>query len=936
MKSSEAAVSFMIDTFNAGLEIKSFDIDGKRISFTFNCQGAGVITVEVDAKSLERGLEGYPGMAEAVIAMRIDGAGRCGQPVSAVLAYSPSGPNGMDRASKSEIRYEVTLMIHPGLEVRMACTVSRNAGTKGFEVLGAPELVSFKDIRSTSPARYEDLVAGTAAKIREATGYEGKLSVTSWGVAGEELTMTFNDTWTVGIGLMSGHVRLPAALRIKEIANVIRDDISVRLGCLPDYVTITDISPKAGGSDGVFSVTAEAGAFSMVLEYDDGVAASPVKEDLRIPAYSDIIYELENAEISSEIKYIEELVTDTPYRDIQGVVGSDGTPEPRMKEPILIDIDNLKKPAMSVIRLVSLVNRDTGVDLYATAVACLKDTINPDKITLASWGMAEDGSIDFAFRLRDGSLISVRAANGEAWLPEFEAATSAAVRGEVAQRLGADIADVHINGVQEAVEWLNVIMYWPDGIPIHYANVTTTFTASVGEFDITLENRLELWHYNPVANIEIKGGEEQLPDQKARPNYGYTLTSLVNRETGVDLLAKAMEYVANSQGMYRHVLGKWAMDGEDIVFTFVPDIGETTEYVPVSRIDVRVNIKTGEIVAAPRGIKEQFMEYLAGVLGVPVQEVELAGLATLAQEGFVANDRKVAILRFDLTEYYVQGQITLVPGQQWQFTQLEASDPLVGAAKAKLELMKAEGLNDDQLNFIGITPVISDIKDDIGRYDVLFRDHKGKDYKIGAEFNVLAGSWRFIIPHTYVDDSRLRENEAVTAAKKDLCERLGIAADQIGDFSYEVTSSIVCHREPPIIHDNLKVGLVYNGQTYIYEGRQTYDSIAGNSGSAKFTGLIIPVAYDEKGNLVLKPVEMSYSDVPPQPQPWPQPVQTQSGSRQLSDDVLQQLQEWLDKQGATEKARAQTDGPYHSRMSFDQMASKDSFGSLPLKWNRNR
>ena len=98
-----------------------------------------------------------------------------------------------------------------------------------------------------------------------------------------------------------------------------------------------------------------------------------------------------------------------------------------------------------------------------------------------------------------------------------------------------------------------------------------------------------------------------------------------------------------------------------------------------------------------------------------------------------------------------------------------------------------------------------------------------------------------------------QETPSVAAAKKDLSQRLGIEVKMIEDFRYEIASSMTTQSQTTgDLPGHLKIGLVYKGVTYIYDGDDIYNNTTGeNTGNAGFTGTTMPAVYDTKGNLIL-------------------------------------------------------------------------------------
>jgi len=110
----------------------------------------------------------------------------------------------------------------------------------------------------------------------------------------------------------------------------------------------------------------------------------------------------------------------------------------------------------------------------------------------------------------------------------------------------------------------------------------------------------------------------------------------------------------------------------------------------------------------------------------------------------------------------------------------------------------------------------------------------------------------------FIKDVREHENDAVLAAKKDLCERLGIDEKKIEDFG-SITTDVMQTQTWPIPSTTVEIytiGLVYKGNTYIYDAKTVWHFGKVSEVSVEFTGEIIPTEYDDEGNLILEASEL--------------------------------------------------------------------------------
>lgn len=193
---------------------------------------------------------------------------------------------------------------------------------------------------------------------------------------------------------------------------------------------------------------------------------------------------------------------------------------------------------------------------------------------------------------------------------------------------------------------------------------------------------------------------------------------------------------------------------------FFRDIGENLHTV-ISTYDSRNEAWTIEIV--PLTFEDLARGFLARELGVPVTEIMPVGSADLTPLFMPASiefsERRVAILEHGGKEYYIKGEIGLGPTPTgWLLTRMEVGDPLAGAAKAKLQLLKELDLSDSNLRYVSHDKI--NLPHDpryTDTYIVRFEDiDTGDPYAVITIYNARDGSWTIKTDPRAFDD-RVRE-----------------------------------------------------------------------------------------------------------------------------------------------------------------------------------
>ena len=290
-----------------------------------------------------------------------------------------------------------------------------------------------------------------------------------------------------------------------------------------------------------------------------------------------------------------------------------------------------ERPA--TVTLTSLVNNETGQDLLKNAIDYLKEIFNPDEYELAHW--VNNGSISFVFKLKDSSMvvINVNTNTGEPWMRNDLKDAALKTREEIAERMGIDIGEVHINGIN------NIVGILDDGrvieavsIPAHYK-----VTARVGNYALKLDyNEYSYpWYYEYPMPKETDSGIIVRP--WPWPPYRWTtitLKSFVDNITGRDYVKEAQEEILNLFNPEEHNIGVsyWSMEGGVLKLNI--NLFQSETYYPFrmikmgSIVSVEADLQTGEIKIDEKIVDAviKTREETAKRLGLDINDVHVNGI----------------------------------------------------------------------------------------------------------------------------------------------------------------------------------------------------------------------------------------------------------------------------------------------------------------------
>ncbi|MFA5859984.1 MAG: hypothetical protein WC955_13060, partial [Elusimicrobiota bacterium] len=201
---------------------------------------------------------------------------------------------------------------------------------------------------------------------------------------------------------------------------------------------------------------------------------------------------------------------------------------------------------------------ESGIDLVKNAAEYLKEIANPDESKIDTWRMNDNGEIELAFVLKDGSRVAVFVdiVSGVSRMDDNLKNTVLKTRENIANNMGVDIGEVHINGIglMEKVVYAD----WPNQ-PIMKYNVT----ARVGNYTLALYyTEAYLWLNGPMG-IEMSSQEQEAESSISlnpkRPII--TLTSFVNNNTGRDYVKDAEAKVLELLNPENNTIGVayWSM-----------------------------------------------------------------------------------------------------------------------------------------------------------------------------------------------------------------------------------------------------------------------------------------------------------------------------------------------------------------------------------------
>ena len=298
--------------------------------------------------------------------------------------------------------------------------------------------------------------------------------------------------------------------------------------------------------------------------------------------------------------------------------------------------------------LTSLVNRETGQDLLANAVEHLMKTVNPDEYELVNWNFFKVSPIEnpdwtllnawFQFKLTDGSFVTVWVDpnTGESHLNFGLQDAIMRTRGDIARKMGKDLEDVHINGVDQLWHILDIeAKPLEKEIPVSgdYDIIWPKYgqeyriTARVDNYTLVMDYTEYgyPWHiyvpYKPMLDPTL------MPYPYPYPCYTITLRSFIDNATGRDYVAEAIGQVFDLFNPETNDInvGYWGLnaDGQLVLQMSLRCLnGGPYEFIfRGSTIPVTVDLNTGSvtidqrIVDAVTKAREQISENLGMLIG---------------------------------------------------------------------------------------------------------------------------------------------------------------------------------------------------------------------------------------------------------------------------------------------------------------------------------
>ena len=282
----------------------------------------------------------------------------------------------------------------------------------------------------------------------------------------------------------------------------------------------------------------------------------------------------------------------------------------------------LERSFYGTIRLNSLINRETGVDLLQNAMGYLKDIVNPDNFNLDKWRAEDldgDGKIDsisFLFEFPIGSNIagfiniSVDPRTGVATMPEDMKNAILETRQNIAGNMGVDISEVHINGV------MTMMICYDRLLPTPYPRSLYQITARVDHYTLSLNYSEGSYPWDPIIYYTtLEGPDGSIDDPFIRYSFKWTtitLTSFVDNNTGRDYVAEAK----------RSVLDLLNPESNNTAVSYWSIVnGVLTLQIVGGDVPVTVNLSTGEvridqqIVDAVTKVRNEVSQKLGIVMG---------------------------------------------------------------------------------------------------------------------------------------------------------------------------------------------------------------------------------------------------------------------------------------------------------------------------------
>lgn len=269
----------------------------------------------------------------------------------------------------------------------------------------------------------------------------------------------------------------------------------------------------------------------------------------------------------------------------------------------------------------------------------LKESLYPDEFKLAEWDITNKIA-NFVFVLPDGSRvkISVRTDTAEV-LRNRMCEAARRVRSYIAERMGVDILEVHINGL---IGFAVLGSTLPGTTP--YERHGYIITARVGNYTLMVEYRIYPFGIpGPVEGQPVAIDAQDLDEAFVEAddsliyekNAAIILKSFVDNRTGVDYVELALKNVLDLFNPETHSIGirNWGVKdglltlGVDLMYDPRPDAVIAVN----STIPVQVNLRTGELTI-DKEIAEAVKlarEQVASNLGIPLDEVHVNSLTKL-------------------------------------------------------------------------------------------------------------------------------------------------------------------------------------------------------------------------------------------------------------------------------------------------------------------
>jgi hypothetical protein len=262
--------------------------------------------------------------------------------------------------------------------------------------------------------------------------------------------------------------------------------------------------------------------------------------------------------------------------------------------------------------------RMNDIDLYANAADYMKDIFNPERFTLADWGIGAGGTLTFTFTLPDGhsQTVIVDPKSGKTYMGDIGLEQALVkVREEAAARLGLTLDQVHVNhGIVSYISMPPMPAPMPDGsLPDDYVPEAIDYghiiTVSAGNLYVTFD-------YNgPTGRI--------------------TLNNVVSRDNpDVDLYAESMSFLAEIFNPNGYSMFDWAVTYDIVEYPGLASMDDPLFRVTIGlqngfNFNIYVNSATGEPYFHDQVLKDLALKVrgeAAGKLGADLNQAHIDGV----------------------------------------------------------------------------------------------------------------------------------------------------------------------------------------------------------------------------------------------------------------------------------------------------------------------